>query len=187
MIHGGDVGDPIMQLPREIKTKRLAIQPFCIAEADAFIAFMTDKKTTEFMFRDEQKTEKGAREFLDGIIASYSSETPYFFYAIRRNNVDGFVGTCGVSGLPDEGVWEPFCCLLPDCRCRGYATEALSALLDYCFSNYPVREFRAYVHPGNPRSPSLAERLGMTFAGRGNHPVYGDDSKVYSLRKTLSV
>jgi len=172
-----------MKLPPEIRTERLRIDPFASRDADRFVDFMTYPEATEFMFRDAQKTAAGALEFLDQIIASYATETPYFVYAIRIGGIDAFVGTCGASGLPYEGIYELFCCIFPGHRRQGYASEAAKALLEYCFANYAVSEFRAYVDVDNPCSPGLAERLGMRDLGPGSHPVYGGDSNVYALRK----
>lgn len=159
------------------------IAPFTAADTDGFVAFMTDREATRFVFRAEQKTASGARRFLDQVIDSYATETPYFVYAIRPDGGDGFVGTCGTSGLPYEGIYELFCCVLPEHRRRGYGSEAMRAVVDYCFANYAVTEFRAYVDTTNPCGPGLAARLGMRSLGRGAHPVYGDESDVYALRR----
>jgi RimJ/RimL family protein N-acetyltransferase len=159
------------------------IAPFEHVDADRFVDFLTDPVATEFVFREGQKTADGAREFLGQIIASYSTETPYFVYAMRPVGGDGFVGTCGASGLPYEGIFELFCCVLTAHRRQGYAIEASRALVDYCFANYAVHEFRAYVNPDNPSAPGLARRMGMSPLGPGEHPVYGDQSYVYALRK----
>jgi len=144
---------------------------------------MTYPEASEFMFRDEQKTVAGALEFFEQIVASYATETPYFVYAIRMQGIDAFIGTCGASGLPYDGIYELFCCILPGHRLQGYAAEASKALLDYCFAHHEVSEFRAYVNLKNPCGPGLAARLGMRHLGAGEHPVYGDESNVYALRK----
>jgi len=172
-----------VKLPPDIKTERLVIAPFAETDADRFVAFLTDPVATEFVFRDAQKTANGARDFLGQIIASYATDTPYFVYAMRPLEGDGFVGTCGASGLPYEGIFELFCCVLTAHRRQGYAIEAARALVRYCFDNYAVHEFRAYVNENNPSAPGLARRLGMSPLGPGEHPVYGDKSRVYALRK----
>ena len=176
-----------MKLPPEIKTNRLTVAPFESADTDRFVAFMTYPEATEFMFRDEQKTDAGAREFLEQIIASYATDTPYFIYAIRMAGIDAFIGTCGASGLPYEGIYELFCCVHPGHRRQGFAIEAAKALVAYCFANYAVTEFRAYVNVKNPCGPGLAARMGMRDLGLGSHPVYGDESNVYALRKSEEV
>jgi hypothetical protein len=72
-----------MRLPPQIETPRLIIRPLVAGDLETFVSFMTDEETTTaFMFSDEQKTEKEAQVFFDRIITSYSSNAPYFVYAI---------------------------------------------------------------------------------------------------------
>jgi len=171
-----------MKLPDRIQTSRLLIRPFRTDDADAFVAFMTDAEaTTEFMFETEQKTPEGARAFFEAVTASYQTESPYFACAVDVAGRDGFVGMCGISGLP-KGEFECWACLSPQHRGRGYATEALRALIDRCFAHYSIDVFRACISPRNPASIALARRLGMEYAGRGAHPVHGDESEVYVMR-----
>jgi RimJ/RimL family protein N-acetyltransferase len=172
-----------MRLPDRIQTPRLVIRPFVAEEADAFVTFMTDEETTtEFMFLPEQKTPDGARLFFDEILASYETEAPYFVCAIEPADGNEFVGACGISNLPD-GEFECWVCLAPLHRGRGYATEAIRALIDYCFAQYPMDVFRACISPDNPTSVAIARRLGMEYAGRGTHPVHGDECEIFVLAR----
>jgi RimJ/RimL family protein N-acetyltransferase len=180
--------DAAFSLPRVIEAERVVIRPFEAADEGAFVSFMTDEEATRFVFSDEQKTEAGARTFFDVVTSSYSSRTPYFLLAIALKDHDGFVGMCGISRLPGEGIFECVVCLAPKNRRRGYATETVEAVISYCFENNPIEEFRSYISPENPRSAAIAKRLGMRYEGRGKHPIHGDDSEVYSIsREAFSV
>jgi aminoglycoside 6'-N-acetyltransferase len=44
---------------------------------------------------------------------------------------------------------------------RGYASEAVRAVLDHAFGALALDEISAYYHPGNARSGRLLERLGF--------------------------
>jgi len=171
-----------MRVPNCIETPRLVIRPFTAGEAEAFVAFMTDEETTsEFMFFPEQKTSDGARAFFEAVMTSYATESPYFVCAIDVAAGDGFVGLCGISNLPADGAFECFVCLSPPHRRRGYATEAVRALIARCFEDYSVETFRTYISPANSRSIAIARRLGMEHTGRSPHPVHGDESEVFVL------
>lgn len=173
-----------MRLPHCIETERTVIRPFRPDDRDAFVAFMTDAETTsEFMFADHHKTAKGAPAFFDEIVASYTTQSPYFLYALSLQGSGGFVGVCGVSQLPGDGALECMVCLKPGSRGHGYATEAVRALIDHCFCEYPIEEFSAYISPRNHRSVAVARRLGMRYVGRGRHPIHGDESVVYRMRR----
>jgi len=170
-----------MKLPLEIKTSRLVMRPLAAADETDFVAFLTEPGATDFMFVDAQKTESGARDFFEHIVTSYRTESPYFLLAISLRGGAEFVGTCGISGLPEENVREVFCCLAPKHRRQGYATEALRSLMAHCVAEYAVKGFKAYISPKNPRSRELAERLGMRLVGNAQHPIHGDGSILYSV------
>lgn len=82
--------------------------------------------------------------------------------------------------MPDLGAQEVFCVVRPAHRRQGYASDALRSLMEHNAAGGGVREFHAYVDPSNRESVILAERIGLTFAGRGPHPTHGDESLVYS-------
>lgn len=62
---------------------------------------------------------------------------------------------------PDLAYW-----LLPEHRGEGYATEALSLLLEYFFESFEKRGVTARVFETNSASSTLLERLGFTEEGR---------------------
>jgi RimJ/RimL family protein N-acetyltransferase len=54
----------------------------------------------------------------------------------------------------------------PEAGGRGFATEAVRALLDLAFEHYPLHRLTARHDPRNLRSAALCERIGMTREGR---------------------
>jgi 8-oxo-dGTP diphosphatase len=84
--------------------------------------------------------------------------------AIERRSDGAFIGCCGYS--PDEpgaveiGYWigRPF-------WRQGYASEAIAALIAYCFDNPALNRVVATVHPENVASVQLQERLGLVLVG----------------------
>jgi RimJ/RimL family protein N-acetyltransferase len=78
----------------------------------------------------------------------------------------GFHGPPGVNGpsRPDSlevgyTVFEPF-------RRRGYASEAVSALLEWARDRHGIRDFVAAVGPHNVPSLGLVRRFGFRQTGR---------------------
>lgn len=71
---------------------------------------------------------------------------------------------------PEVAYW-----LLPDYHGEGYATEALSLLLDYFFDTYDARGVKASVFAHNEASQALLDRLGFVREGelRENRFVEG--------------
>ncbi|WP_135825408.1 GNAT family N-acetyltransferase [Halorussus ruber] len=81
---------------------------------------------------------------------------------------------------PEVAYW-----LFPDYHGEGYATEALSLLLDHVFDTHDARGVEARVFSHNDASQALLDRLGFTREGelRENRFVEGEyrDEYVYGL------
>jgi [ribosomal protein S5]-alanine N-acetyltransferase len=76
------------------------------------------------------------------------------------------IGTINFHGPPDErGMLEVGYSLLPQFRGRGYAIEAVRALLAWAGRDPIVRVFRASVSPDNERSLHLIGKLGFVRIG----------------------
>jgi RimJ/RimL family protein N-acetyltransferase len=90
------------------------------------------------------------------------------------------VGYTGVDYIDFEGrTWlEWGYRLVPECRGRGYATEASRALLARAHQTY-TGELLAIIAPGNLASQNVCRKLGFTFWKQA--PVAGDLSNIYTL------
>jgi ribosomal-protein-alanine N-acetyltransferase len=66
-------------------------------------------------------------------------------------------------------------------------TEAVTAVTDFCFKNFPVRRISAEVFANNPASARVLEKAGFTFEGRLKNNVIKDgellDSLLYARTK----
>jgi RimJ/RimL family protein N-acetyltransferase len=67
---------------------------------------------------------------------------------------------------------------------RGVMTEALTAVTDFCFDNFPLHRIAAEVFANNPASARVLEKSGFAFEGRLKNNVVKDgellDSLVYA-------
>ncbi len=52
-----------------------------------------------------------------------------------------------------------------EARGKGYATEAVSLLINYLFSSFPINRVECVTSPENLKSVELAKRVGLTFEG----------------------
>lgn len=171
-----------MKVPDKLETKRLTVRKFEHSDKDKFLEFMRDTTSTKYlMFTDEQKTETGASALFEYILNSYESETPVFSMAIETEEY-GYVGSCGLSPI-DGDIWECYYSLNREFLKKGFATESLKVLIDYCFSQLKIDELRAYMSPENPDSSRVAERCGMEYKGIHVHPVFKNEGKLYSINR----
>ncbi|GAB4517655.1 MAG: GNAT family N-acetyltransferase [Allomuricauda sp.] len=165
----------------EIMTQRLIIGPFKPEHLKSFLSFMLDHESTKYlMFSPEQKTVEGATGLLEYIISSYSTKEPVQSLAITME--DGtYVGSCGFSPIEKDKVCECYYSINRAYRGNGYAVEATRALINHIFKNTPYSEVRAYTHPNNSFSGTVARKLGMEYMGEQLHPIFENTGVLYRL------
>lgn len=70
---------------------------------------------------------------------------------------------------------------------RGIMTEAVTAVIDFCFEKFPLRRISAEVFANNPASARVLEKAGFTFEARLKNNVVKDgkvlDSMLYARTK----
>src|SRR3990170_4691471 len=79
----------------------------------------------------------------------------------------GDVGLCNVDGEP--GVVKVGYTIAPAFQGRGYATEAVGALVDYAFAVLGADVVRAHASAENEPSLRVAEKVGMRLVERIEH------------------
>ena len=77
----------------------------------------------------------------------------------------GFHGPPGVNALDAPDAVELGYGLFPEFRRRGYATEAVAALVRWAAEEHGIRRFVASIAPTNDASLSLVRRLGFVQVG----------------------
>jgi ribosomal-protein-alanine N-acetyltransferase len=169
-----------MQLPETLTTERLTIRKFRAEDKPRFIEFMTDKESTKYLeFSATQKTPEGASHLLDFILNSYETDEPVFSMAIEDKE-HGYIGFCGISKI-DDTAWECYYSLNRKYWGKGFASEAMLEVIDWCRKNSVIKELRAYLHPENKESEQVAIGLGMENREIQMHPVFEHKRKLYAM------
>ena len=98
-----------------------------------------------------------------------------FFIADPENR--RIVGTAGFKGPPDaDGVVEIAYGVAPEYQCRGYATEAAKALVDFAFADTRVRIVRAHTLPEPNASTRVLARNNFRRLGE---VIDSEDGRVW--------
>jgi ribosomal-protein-alanine N-acetyltransferase len=63
----------------------------------------------------------------------------------------------------------------------GVMSEAVTAVIDFCFDNFPLRRISAEVFANNPGSARVLEKAGFSFEGRLKHYVLKEGQVLDSL------
>jgi [ribosomal protein S5]-alanine N-acetyltransferase len=165
--------------------ERCTIRPWRLDDAESLAKHANNRKVW-LALRDlfpHPYTIQDAHEFLQRAI----SEQPTTKFCIEVNG--RAVGGMGIHLGQDVhrhtatlGYW-----LGQDFWRRGIMTEAVAALTDFGFENFPLRRISAEVFANNPASARVLEKAGFVFEARLKSNVIKDgeilDSLVYARTK----
>ena len=147
-----------------IRTPRLLVRPLVADDAAAFAAYRDDPATAQYQDWDLPYTVGDALRLIYGLDADgWPVPGEWLQLAVV---LDGrLVGDVAVGLACDGASADLGFTLAPDRRGQGFATEAVTAVLDR-LREVGVRSFRASVDPANDGSIRLLERVGFVHVGR---------------------
>ncbi|WP_234534482.1 GNAT family N-acetyltransferase [Paenibacillus pseudetheri] len=154
-----------IMLTTELHTERLHLRKMKVSDSPSLFKVWSDPEVTEFMnidcFTDESQA-KDMIKFLD----EFSLENKAIRFSIIEMESNEIIGSCGFNSLDFENekaeigydiaraFWG-----------RGYASEAISALLDYAFSTLKLNRIEGKVEPENVNSVKVLQKLNFMFEG----------------------
>ncbi|MBZ0140963.1 MAG: GNAT family N-acetyltransferase [Pseudorhodoplanes sp.] len=144
-----------------LETKRLILRAPRLGDAKAVAALANDKRIAENTRRiPHPYTHADAEDFIGAVNIS-SAEIAFL---ITRHN-DAVLGACGIAlqdGSPDIGYW-----LGVEHWGKGYATEAVRAVIDFAFTELAHETLHAGARVTNPASRRILEKCGFQWMGVG--------------------
>lgn len=173
-----------MKIPSQINTNNLIIRPFKKTDLKSFIDFMLNEEVTKYLnFTAQQKTEQGAIKLLEMTLNSYETDNPLFALAITDKITGIYIGSCGIAPKEEQDTYECFYVILPEYRNKGYAKEAMNALLDYAFNKLNILKIIADISSENIPSQQLAKSLGMQLETVFNNQEKSNISHIFTITK----
>jgi len=147
---------------REVATARLRLRRFRDGDLDAFQAYRSDPDVARYQSWDTPYSRADAEAFLAEMMATHP-DTPgqWFQFAVADLEHDRLLGDvalfCDETGPEAEIGYS----LAPEATGRGYASEAVAAVLDYALPGRRKSLVRAWADTRNARSLALLARLGF--------------------------
>jgi ribosomal-protein-alanine N-acetyltransferase len=170
-----------------LSTPRLRLRQFRTEDADAMHECFADAEAMRFWNRPVHtkpiETERAVRNCID-CTPSY-----YRFWAVADAGTDRCLGMVNYHDGHIRSQRVAIGYIINPARQRqGIATEAVSAMLDFCFGELGLHRAQAFIDPDNTASRMLVEKLGFRCEGllRDNLRV-GDvrrNEMLYALLKT---
>ncbi|MEO8385718.1 MAG: GNAT family N-acetyltransferase [Betaproteobacteria bacterium] len=168
-----------------LPTPRLVLRPLREADASALFAIFSDPRVARYLSRPAWPTISTAHERIARDIDALAA-CRYLCLGLERKEDQALIGECSLFNLfPQCRRAEMGYSLGADCWGQGYMTEALTALLDFGFSQLALNRVEADIDPRNELSAKSLERLGFKKEGhlRERWIVAGEvsDSGLYGL------
>jgi RimJ/RimL family protein N-acetyltransferase len=148
-----------------LETKRLALRAPLLEDAKTVAMLANDRRIAENTARiPHPYREADATSFIAGV--NKPSGEALFLITLRDGTV---VGACGLmlqEETPELGYWlgVPY-------WGKGYATEALHALIDYAFADLGHNALQAGARVTNPASRRVLEKCGFQWTGVGLYRI----------------
>jgi RimJ/RimL family protein N-acetyltransferase len=159
-----------------LTTERLVLRRFRVADAPVLAAYRSEPDVARFQSWRAPFTLRQAEDFVAAMAATDPGRPGWFQYAVELTAERRLIGDVGV-GLHDDRVQADLgFTLAPDRQGRGYATEAVRAVLDRLFRVQGVQRVSAECDARNLASARLLERVGFAREGmlRSQTPGTGE-------------
>ena len=148
-----------------LETKRLALRAPRLEDAKTVAALANDRRIAENTARIPHPYQTSDAEgFITG--ANKAGGEAMFLITLRDETV---IGACGImlqEQTPELGYWlgVPY-------WGKGYATEALHAVIDYAFTDLAHDALQAGARVTNPASRRVLEKCGFQWTGVGLYRI----------------
>lgn len=149
-------------------TPRLVLRRFVPADAEVFARYRSLPEIARFQSWDAPYPLERARAFVDWMSAHHPDEPGEWYQLAIATRADpaAIIGDCVMRPRADEPlVTDIGFTLAPSAQGRGYATEAVGALLRYLFEDRGKHKVCADCDTRNDASWRLLERLGFLREG----------------------
>ena len=172
-----------------IKTERLVLREITEEDLPEIFYQRSDPQMMKYVDRAPAKSIEDAREFL-GRIKTAQLNNDGVNWGITLKNEPKLIGNIGIWCIDKEHHRAELGYVLhPEHQSKGYASEAIKAVLQYGFHTMRLHSMEANVNPNNEASIKLLERNGFIreVYFKENYFFEGKylDSAIYSLISTV--
>ena len=146
--------------PAILQTQRLTLRKPVMADAIAVTELANDRRIAENTRRLPHPYSQGDAEQFVGSLQDASASDAVFLIELDFRPI-GMVGIdFREPGRPELGYW-----LGVEHWGRGYATEAVRAVIDYAFEEFAIDQLIAGARVANPASRNILEKCGFQWTG----------------------
>lgn len=148
-----------------IQTGRLLLRKITLADASDMFEYASKPETTEYLLWEPHPSYSYTAELIRHLQRGYS-DGRYFDFALELKQTGKMIGTAGFTSLDlKNNTGEAGYVINPSFRNNGFATEALSAIINIAFMTLRLNRLEAKYIDGNFASLRVMKKCGMQFEG----------------------
>ena len=165
-----------------IETERLILRKFKISDDEAMLKYwIADKKIQSLYSEPVYTTKAEVDELLEKYINSYQ-KNDYYRWAIIEKNSGECIGQIAYFLVDSKNNFaEIEYCIGSDFQCKGYATEATKAVIQYGFDKINLHKVQICTKTINKPSKRVIEKCGFKYEGTLRDYFYMDGEYVGRL------
>ena len=160
------------------ETDRLIIREQVLSDIDGLYEIYDDDETRRYvedLYEDRKAEEKYLRDYIDNQYRFHE----YGLWALTLKDTGELIGRAGIGIREGYDIPELGYVIGKKYRRKGYAGEALRAIISYGSGELGLDEYMAFTSPKNTPSVRLLEKLG--FSRSGKDVIMGREHDMYLL------
>lgn len=145
-----------------LETERLILRHFLVDDAKFMHRWASDKEVTKYLLWYPHTNIKQTEAFIKSVIDK--SETHPYDWIIVEKSSGIPIGSIGIAKIDEHShKCEVGYCLAKAYWQKGFASEALSAVLSFMLNTEGFKEVYATHDIDNPNSGKVMQKSGMTY------------------------
>lgn len=160
-----------------IHTERLLLRPLKTADAEEVFEWAGDERVSRYMVYTTYTDVEQVREWLTFV----ERDTSTYNFGFERIADGKLIGSGDIGFEPSKNRWGFGYNFRYDCWGKGYATEAVKAMMDYAYRNFGARKFASSHCEPNLASGNVMKKCGLRFVGYGTFQKLDGSMKMRSM------
>lgn len=171
-----------------LETKNLILRPLKMSDLDDLYEYANDPDVYKHGMWRPYPSREDCAEDLEDLVKQYDTDK-FWWWALECKADNKMIGRCDLTDVvPRVGRAEMGYALNKNYWGKGYATEAIQAVLKYAFETMNLNRVAATVLTDNAASIHLLEKVGMQREGtlRQDTKIRGylEDLHLYAILKS---
>ena len=159
----------------QLVTDRLALRRSRPEDAEAISSYRSDPEVHRFQGWERTDPQGIRDEIVEMTTRAPGDPGGWVQLSVEERDTGRLVGDVGISPAEGEvGVIKIGYTMAPSAQGRGYATEAVRALVDYAFEVLDAEVVRAFASAENLPSIRVAEKAGLRLVERFERTYEGE-------------